>query len=371
MKKIGIICEYNPFHNGHLYHINKIKEKYPNSMLILVLNGYFLQRGEISIISKEDKTRISLNHNIDLIVELPFIFGTQSADIFAEKSIQILNHLKCDLIIFGSESNDDDTLLNTAKQQLENPDYDEAVKIYLKEGLNYPTAMAKALNLENFKFLPNDLLGISYVKAILKNNFNIQFETIKRTNDYKDLEDTNEIVSASNIREKIKQNIDIQKYIPSNVGNKILNVNYNYYFNLLKYKINTCKSLENYLDVDEGIENRLKKFINTSNNLNEFIENIKTKRYTYNKINRMLIHILLDFKKEDNTKKLEYIHVLGFNQIGKNYINKIKKDINISLIPIKNSLTYKYEINASIIFDLINKTNTLSFEKLNMPIIKQ
>ena len=105
MNIIGLITEYNPFHNGHLYHINKIKELYPDSLLIVVLNGYFTERGTISILSKEDKTRISLNNNIDIVLELPFVYGTQSSDIFAYNSIKILNELKVDRIIFGSESN--------------------------------------------------------------------------------------------------------------------------------------------------------------------------------------------------------------------------------------------------------------------------
>ena len=104
MQIIGIICEYNPFHNGHLYHLKKIKEMYPDSLIILVLNGYFLERGEISILSKEDKTKVALEMGIDVVVELPFVFGSQSADTFANKSIAILENLKCDYVAFGSES---------------------------------------------------------------------------------------------------------------------------------------------------------------------------------------------------------------------------------------------------------------------------
>ena len=105
MEIIGIICEYNPFHNGHSYHIKKIKERYPDSLIILVLNGYFLERGETSILSKEDKVKIVLDNSIDIILELPFIFGTQSADTFASISLKILNNFQVSKLIFGSESN--------------------------------------------------------------------------------------------------------------------------------------------------------------------------------------------------------------------------------------------------------------------------
>lgn len=366
METIGIICEYNPFHNGHLYHINKIKELYPDSLIILVLNGYFLERGEISILSKEAKTKIALANNIDIVLELPVIFGTQSADTFAKYSLKILNNFNVNKIIFGSESNNIDLIKEIANKQL-NKDFDEKIKIYLDKGINYPTALAKALNI-NFDFTPNDLLGISYVKAIIKNNYNIEPICIKRTSDYHDKISNDYIVSATNIREKIKNNEDISKYIPINIKDFINNINYNNYFKLLKYKINTDLYLNNYLDVDEGIEYRLKEFVNKSNNIEDFITYIKTKRYTYNKINRMFIHILLNFLKRDN-QDLEYIKILGFNKKGKKYLNKIKDNLKISTNVNKDSIQYKYEIKASIIYDLINNTNTYQYELKNKPII--
>lgn len=366
METIGIICEYNPFHNGHLYHINKIKELYPDSLIILVLNGYLLERGEISILSKEAKTKIALANNIDIVLELPVIFGTQSADTFAKYSLKILNNFNVNKIIFGSESNNIDLIKEIANKQL-NKYFDEKIKIYLDKGINYPTALAKALNI-NFDFTPNDLLGISYVKAIIKNNYNIEPICIKRTSDYHDKISNDYIVSATNIREKIKNNEDISKYIPINIKDFINNINYNNYFKLLKYKINTDLYLNNYLDVDEGIEYRLKEFVNKSNNIEDFITYIKTKRYTYNKINRMFIHILLNFLKSDN-QDLEYIKILGFNKKGKKYLNKIKDNLKISTNVNKDSIQYKYEIKASIIYDLINNTNTYQYELKNKPII--
>lgn len=365
MEIIGIICEYNPLHNGHLYHLQKIKERYPNSLIVLVLNGYFLERGEISILSKEDKTRISLQSGIDIVLELPFIFGTQSADTFAEAAIKILNNFHVNKIIFGSEANDVNMLIKLAKMQL-NSNYDDMVKKYLDRGFNYPTALAKALNVK-FDFLPNDLLGISYAKTIIKNNYKIKLETIKRTSDYHDINSNNDIVSASNIREKLNNNENIARFVPKSSLEKIIMVNNKMYFKLLKYKINTDSHLNEYLDVDEGIEYRLQKYINKCTNLDEFINYIKTKRYTYNKLNRMFIHILVSFKKEDN-KAIDYIKILGFNNKGKDYLNKIEK-LDIPTGVNKDSIQYKYEMNASIIYDLINGTNTYQFEYTNKPII--
>ena len=366
MEVIGIICEYNPLHNGHIYHLNKIKEMYPDSLIILVLNGYFLERGEMSILTKEDKTKIALENNIDIVLELPFVHGTQSADTFASISLKILNNFYVNRLVFGSESNNVKKIKTLAKKELCGS-YDEKVKEYLAQGLNYPTALAKALE-EDFQFLPNDLLGISYAKAIIKNNYPIEITTIKRTNSYHDIVSNENIISASNIRNKLNSKEDITRFVPNNVVDKIININKDNYFKLLKYKINTCDFLNTYLDVDEGIEYRLKSFINSSKNMEEFINNIKTKRYTYNKLNRMFVHILVSLKKEDNNE-LEYIKILGFNRNGQQYLNKLK-DLKIPAIVNKDSKQYKYELQASIVYDLINDTNTYKFEQRNKPVIK-
>lgn len=366
---IGIICEYNPFHNGHLYHLQQIKEMFPNSLIVLVLNGYFCERGEVSIISKKDKTLIALAHGIDIVVELPFVFGTQSADTFANASLTYLENLGCDYVIFGSESNDLKKLNILTDYMLNNENYDLDVKKYLKEGVNYPTSLAKALNID-FKLEPNDLLGISYLKVIKQNKFNIKPLTIKRTNDYLDTLSDDTIVSASNIREKITNNKDIAKYIPDNVISYINKINLNDFFSILQYKIIECNNLNIYQDVDEGIEFRIKKVILKANNVEELINLIKSKRYTYNKIKRMLIHILVGFTKEDNQKlKITYLKVLGFSKDGQEYLNKIKKELNISLIPVQNSIIYKYELKCAFIYSLITNNKDYLFDISNKPII--
>jgi len=169
---IGIICEYNPFHNGHIYHIKKIKEKYPNAILVLCLNGYFLERGEISLLSKEDKTCLALSYGVDIVIELPVLYGTQSADKFSECAITLLHSLKVEKIIFGSESSNIKYLEDLAKKQLV-----QDFKISMNNGVNYPAALNVALS-ESQIIPPNDLLGISYIKAILKHNIPIHYETI-------------------------------------------------------------------------------------------------------------------------------------------------------------------------------------------------
>lgn len=363
MEIIGLIAEYNPFHNGHLYQIKKIKEMYPDSIIVLALNGYFLERGEISIETKEEKTRLAINNGVDIVVELPFIFGSQASDIFASKAIDILNKFNITKLVFGSESNDIKLLTEIANYQ-NNIEFNNKVKEYLNEGLNYPTALNKA-GLKNID-TPNDLLGISYIKAILNNNYNIEPVTIKRTNDYHDTYLDSDIVSASNIREKIKNNIDIKKYIPE--GN-IVSINENKLFELLKYKVLTDQNLDEYLTVDEGIDNRIKKCINDASSIDELIKLIKTKRYTYNKIKRMLIHILVGIKKKDIPNEIEYIKILGINNLGQSYL----KNLELPLFNKHNSIntiTYKYELIVSKLYDSLTNQNTINFELSNKPIKK-
>lgn len=365
MDIIGIIAEYNPFHNGHIYHINKIKELYPNSIIILVLNGYFLERGEISIESVKNKTLLALRNNVDIVIELPFIFGSNSADIFSDASIELLNHLGVKKIIFGSESGDVNKLYEMANIAL-NKDYDSKVKEYLKKGINYPTALNLALK-TNIS-TPNDLLGLSYIKTILKNKYDIEAVAIKRTNDYHDIENDSNVVSASNIRNKIINNEDINKYVPTT---KYINkIDYDLYFKLLKYKIIYDDNLDKYLTVDEGIDNRLKKIINECNNIEDLINKTKSKRYTYNRINRMFIHILIGLTKKDKEKclKNEYIRLLGFNDKGKKYINSIKKDTKIPIVSsLKNinSIIKDYDIKAYEIYNMLVDEDVLEFEKSN------
>lgn len=365
MNIIGIIAEYNPFHLGHLYQIKKIKEMYKDSTIIAIISTNFTQRGDISIINKWNKTKICLENEIDLVLELPTLYATQSSDIFAYGALKILNEFKIDTLIFGSETDNIETLYNLATIQLNNKKYDTLVQSYLKEGINYPTAMSKALKeLTNITIdKPNDLLGLSYIKEIIKNKYNITPISIKRTNDYHENKITNNIISANLIRKLHQEKKDITPYIPK-IENKLLyqNISMNNAYNLLKYKITLDKNnLDKYLTVDEGIENRIIKHINKSNTWNELTMNIKTKRYTYNKINRMLLHILLDITKKDNNKEI-YLRILGFNQKGREHLNKVKKNVKL---PIYTS----YKENISNIFDIEFKSTYIYSLIVNDPIL--
>ena len=378
MNIIGLIAEYNPIHLGHIYQINKIKEKYPNSIIILITNTCFTQRGEISILNKWNKTTISLNNNIDLVIELPFPYATQSADIFAKGALYILNKLKIDTLVFGTESNDIEKIKKIIDTQLHNNKYNIILKENLKKGLNYPTSASNALQdiLGYTMKEPNDLLAISYIKGIKRNNYNINTVSIKRTNNYHSTKIDSKIINASLIRKLLLKKEDINNYIPENTIKYIYkDLSKELYFPYLKYKILTTKNLNIYQTVEEGIENRIKKAITISNSWEELIKNIKTKRYTYNKINRMLIHILTDYKKEDNQNiDINYIRVLGFNQKGQKYLNKIKKELDIPIITnykpnISKLLDIELKITSIYSLPLDNKLITQEYN--HNPIIKE
>ena len=368
MQRIGLIAEYNPIHNGHIYQIKEIKRLYPDSIIILITNSYFTQRGDISIINKWDKTKIALDNNIDLVIELPFPYATQSADIFAKGALKILNFLQIDTLIFGSESNDINKLKKLASTQLNNKKYDEKVKTYLNQGINYPTAMSNSLKdiLGYTTSSPNDLLGISYIKEIIRNNYKINTVSIKRTIDYHSKIASKKIASATLIRTLIREKKDITNYIPKYQTDYFYqNLSLESYFPYIKYKIITSKNLAIYKTVDEGIENRINKVINSVNSWKELVEKIKNKRYTYNKINRMLIHILTNFTKdESNNLNIDYIRVLGFSQKGRLYLNQIKKDLKVPLIT-------NYKPNLSPLLDIEFRVVKIYSLPLNKNIIEK
>ena len=370
MKAIGIIAEYNPFHLGHEYHLNKIKEKYKDHIIVLVMSGNFTQRGGVSIIDKWKKKQIALNAGIDLVIELPFPFATQSADYFSYGAITILEYLKVNHLVFGSESNNISDLETIVDTQLNNEEFDKLVKLYSKFGENYPTALSLALKDLTGKVIntPNDLLGISYIKTIKQNNYKIIPETIQRTSSYHN-DELEKHSSASAIRKALKGKQDIKNYVPAITIPHLTELHYiEDYFQLLKYKILTTKDLSIYQTVDEGIEKAIKKEIIKAKSYEELVHSLKSKRYTYNKITRMLLHILCNFTKEKAKEfnKINYIRLLGFSKKGQKYLNQIKKDTPVPIISKINKYKdpmLEFEIETTSIYSLIDQNQNDLIEK--------
>ena len=332
---IGIICEYNPFHNGHLYHLNKIKEMYKDSTIILVLSGSLTQRGDISIINKFDKAKIALYYGVDIVVELNYTYSCEASDIFAKGAISILKELKVDKLIFGSEANNIDKLKKLVEIQINNKEYDDLVKKYIDK-VSYPKALSMAIEEISGDIIntPNDILGLSYVREIMLQKANIEPISIKRTNDFNSKTTSGKISSATSIRQKLIKGKRIKKYIPK-YAHKFLKTPLflEDYFDYIKFKIISEENLTKYQTVDIKLSNKLKNNINNCNSLEELILTVKDKNYTYNRVKRGVCHILFSLTKEDcKNKDLKYIRLLGFSKKGQNYLNSIKKDLNVPII---------------------------------------
>lgn len=350
MKIIGMIVEYNPLHNGHVIHFNKIKEKNPD-LVIGVMSSSFCMRGDLSIFDKFNKTKQALNLGIDIVVELPLINSLQRADIFAYNAVKLLNDLHVDEIVIGSENND--------------------ISLYEKMYLDNQITISKDKSLKensNVKDLSsNDTLGYYYYKAIKDKDYNILLSTIKREiSNYNDINYHHEsIASATSIRLNLDQ---IEDYTPSFVSkDKEYILNEDLLFNYIKYKIlsTDVSDLKNIFFVDEGIEYKLKD-IKDYKDLNSFIDYLSNKKYTKTRMKRMLIYILLNIKKEEinQIKDLDFIRILGYSNKGKEYLNLIKKDVSI-YTNIKEGINpiLDIELKASKILDTIYNTNIFNQEQ--------
>ena len=317
----GIIVEYNPFHNGHIHHIKQARKLTKCDYLVAIMSGNFVQRGEVSIIDKWERSKIAIQHNIDLVIELPYIYSTQSATQFTKASIDILKLIKVNYIVFGSESNNIDNLKEIAQLPI-NIDH-------LKESLNKGNSFVSSYGLLDKEYNSNDILAIGYIKAL--SNTNITPLTIQRTNNYHSIDIHNKISSATAIRNSIYNNTNISNNTPMNLY--YYNSN-DKYFNILKHLLLTSNI--NYLKeiflVNEGIETHLKKIIKQSNDYQEFINKATTKRYTKSRIQRVITQIINNITKQQvkELPPINYIRPLAFNKKGQQLLKKLKKEVMIA-----------------------------------------
>ena len=376
--RVGIVVEYNPFHNGHIYQINEIKKIYKDASIVVVMSSSITMRGELSVLNKWQKTLVALDNGVDLVIELPSVF-CQSADTFAYNAIKLLNEVKIDVLVFGSESENIDELIKIAKIQMNNKKFDALVKSYMNKGLNYPTSLSNAIyELTHLKVdKPNDILAVSYIKSILEINSKIIIKPIKRTTDYNDILSNETIISATNIRNKYLNNVDFKNSVP-NLTYKFMSenkFNFDLMFKLIKYNILANKdNLNTFHLVDDSISSRIYKSALISNNTEELISNIKTKRYTYNRINRTLLFILFNINKEEAKQfKLEYIRILGMNKKGKEILKSIKNNTSLPILT-KFKKDYKlldYELKITTIYSIIaNNSELIKDEYTNKVIVK-
>ena len=405
-KVLGIIAEYNPFHNGHALHIAKSKEETGAEYTICIMSGNFVQRGNTSIVNKWIKTEMALKNGIDLVIELPTIYAISSAENFAEGAIKILNSLKIvDTVSFGSEEADIDILNRLATILYNEPrKYTELLKKKKKKGLSFPKARENAvlLYLNDSKYFnilnqPNNTLAIEYLKALKKYKSHIRPITIKREKAFYNSNCiVDEYASATAIRNMVinGQFDDIRKVMPRNSYDLLLDEIQNKRFvsDITKFEkeiLYTLRrlstfDLKKFPEINEGLENAIKNAANSCNTLSKLINMIKSKRYTQTRIQRILLYILLNITKKDmivSRKTVPYARILGYTSKGKELISKIyQANPKVTLITSvkkfidsSNNKTYKYMLNKDIlatnIYTLAYQNNSIANMKKKKKIV--
>ena len=348
---LGIIAEYNPFHNGHLYHIQKAKELSGAKYVVCVMSGNYAQRGNTSIVDKWKKAEMALENGIDLVIELPTVYSISSAENFAHGAIKLLENLKIvDSISFGAETDDFAALNNIAKVLAEEPkEFVNLLKIELSKGIAYPKARELALirylnddkRYQNILNNPNNILAVEYLKSLKQIKSKIEPVPIKREKVYyNDKKIVDDFASATAIRSLVankefgelirvvpRKTYDIitKEYEVGNVVYDIKKFEKEIFYTLRKMTIQQIADLP---DVTEGLENSIKSAANYCNNIEDYINVVKTKRYTQTRLQRILLFALLGITKKDiqaSKRVIPYARVLGFNSNGKMLLSSIAK----------------------------------------------
>lgn len=400
MNITGIITEYNPFHNGHLYHLTEAKSATKTDGIVCIMSGNFVQRGGPAIIDKWKRTEMALNNGVDLVIELPTYYAVSSAEFFAKGSVSILNSLGIvNNIFFGSECGNTEKLIKIAKVLTnEDEDFRNILKENLTLGLTFAKSREKSL-VEYFKddeltsilSSSNNILGIEYIKALLRLNSTIAPNTLKREGaSYNEKNLTSSFASATSIRETVKANkslSSLKDFMPEEsfkIFNQQKENDYPFVFDedmytYIKYKIQTnCVNFNNLYEVTEGLDNKIIKEISSSTSYNDLVLKIKSKRYTFSKISRILTHIFIGLDNfninELNDESNLYARVLGFNKTGREMLSLIKANSNIPLITklprFNDNPLLELDIQATKAYSILNSKVNPNNDYLISPLIK-
>ncbi len=375
MKVLGVISEYNPFHNGHLHHLNESKKATGSDYVVSVMSGNFIQRGEPALLNKWARAKMALESGIDLVIELPVSYVLQSAEFFAYGAVKILNSMNMiDYICFGSEQGDIEPLQLIARTLIDEPNViSSKIKSFLNEGYSFPKARELAvtaffankdekINTQQILSSPNNILGIEYLKALNKLNSTIKPTTIKRfKTGYHSQETKDNIASATAIRTKLQNNNDLENikaYIPPcsydiindeiNAGRMpIFTEDFDSAIITLLRRLKS-KELAGYPGVSEGLEHRIIKAAHRYGTLTDILDSIQTKRYARTRLQRIMYNVLLGITQDMlNTFQHyggpQYIRVLGFNEKGRQLLRVAKKRASIPILV--KTASYKQSCN--------------------------
>lgn len=363
MKITGIVTEYNPFHNGHQYHIEQTRQLTQPDVLVAVMSGHFVQRGEPAIIDKWTRTEAALRHGVDLVIELPIAFATQSAQTFAYKSVEILALAQASDIVFGSESNDLETIKEIADLNISI----DSLKESMRSGLSYP----KAIGLLSGEYDPNDILGIGYCRAA--KHFQITPHTIQRTNSYHSIDTDSSIASATAIRKALKEHKEIAHMTPmQDLEHQRVYPDWQLYYPFLRHILLTLPKtiLQEVFLVSEGIESHMIRQAMIHDDAHGFIDACINRRYSKARIQRTMVHLLLHHTKQQvkELPSIDTLRVLGFNSQGLKALQMYKeKEIKVASrfnqipLPYRRMEHKATQIYASV-FDKKEKDRILSRE---------
>jgi len=372
--------------------VQQTKKLTQSDIIIAVMSGPFLQRGEPALISKWYRTKMALANGVDLVVELPYVFATQKAETFANGAISILNALRVSEICFGSEDGQIENFYNTISiQKNEEETFNCLVKQFMDAGNSYAKATSDAFShiLTSEKNIdmtqPNNILGFQYMKAILSQNSSIQAQTIKRFASHYHDETFNDqhIASATSIRKQLFSEegsfTTIEPFLPQATTSLLANYKQNYgilhnweqYFSFFKYRLMTMSpgDLRHIYEIEEGLEHRILSKIQNSSSFYSFMEALKTKRYTWTRLQRACTHILTNTTKEDiRSANIEqhapYIRLLGMSQKGQTYLSKNKKKIELPILT--HTKTFDHAA-----LDIEKKANSVYFSIMHEPLRTQ
>ena len=366
MSVIGIVCEFNPFHKGHKYLIDSVKKQ--GDTIVCVMSGNFVQRGEPALFSKEARVKAALLNGADIVLELPFIYATASAEIFAYNAVKILNDFGCEKLAFGTENADIESL-EKAVNIFEKSDFDVKIKKYLEDGISYPAARQQAFDEYNMDFdisTPNNILALEYLKAIKKLDSEMIIMPINRIGaGYNDIKDIDGIASATHIRQLIKKAEDFTEFIPENTieiyneeikdGRCVSENKYNFAaVSLLRSKLN--EDLSGIANMAEGLENRIKSAIKDSISLEEIYDKSKTKRFTHSRIRRAVLSLTLGVTADDFKISVPYCRLLGFNKNSAEVIGTLAQNSKIPFVASYSDILNIKSANAEKVFALEKKT---------------
>ncbi|MBA1434631.1 nucleotidyltransferase [Bombilactobacillus bombi] len=339
MKICGIIVEYNPLHNGHLWQIQTVRQQLQPDVLVVVMSGNFVQRGDFAIIDKWQRAQMALEAGVDLVVELPFYGAVQPANIFALEALTILQQLQVDTLVFGSEYPKLDYYQLARQIEPITAQATNFVDFHNTYATQFNQAIEQQMGIKVSQ--PNQLLGLAYAQASLKLNYPLQLTALRRQGQvqHDEVAFQGKYASASAIRQALWQQQPFASAVPQFVAAQLFSlplIGWHKFFPYLKYRLLTASlaELEHIYQMNEGLEYKFQQEIKDAVNLTDFLRRVKSKRYTYARLRRLCLYTLLDItaSQMQQMRQQRYLHVLGFTHRGQDHLHQIKKSLTLPLI---------------------------------------